>query len=51
MNHFKACGVDVNEWLKSLQATTSSRDQLLEQIQANKQDKKIAQLKSSELTA
>lgn len=51
VNHFKACGVDVNEWLKSLQATTLSRDQLLEQIQANKQDKKIAQLKSSELTA
>ncbi len=50
-NHFKACGVDVNEWLQSLQATISNRDEFLKQIEANKQDKKISQLKSSELTA
>ena len=50
-NHFKACGVDVNEWLQSLQTTISNRDEFLKQIEANKQDKKILQLKSSELTA
>lgn len=50
-NHFKACGVDVNEWLQSLQTTISNRDEFLKQIEANKQDKKISQLKSSELTA
>lgn len=51
LNHFKACGIDVNEWLQSLQTTISNRDEFLKQIEANKQDKKILQLKSSELTA
>ena len=51
LNHFKACGIDVNEWLQSLQTTISNRDEFLKQIEANKQDKKISQLKSSELTA
>ncbi len=50
-NHFKACGVDVFNWLQSLQTTISNRDEFLKQIEANKQDKKIAQLKSSELSA
>lgn len=51
LNHFKACGVNVNEWLQNLQATITNRDEFLKQIEANKQDKKILQLKSSELTA
>ncbi len=51
INHFKACGVDVNEWLQSLQATILNEEEFLKQIEINKQDKKIAQLKSSELTA
>lgn len=50
VNHFKACGVDVSSWLQSLQATISNRDEFLKQIQANKQDKKISNLKSSEFT-
>lgn len=50
-NHFKTCGIDVNEWLQSLQTTISNRDEFLKQIGANKQDKKIAKLYSSELTA
>jgi len=50
-NHFKACGVDVSKWLQSLQEVTTNRDEFLKQIEANKQDKKISQLKSSELTA
>ena len=49
LNHFKACGVNVNEWLQSLQTIISNRDEFLKQIEANKQDKKISQLKSSEI--
>jgi hypothetical protein len=51
VNHFKACGVDVNEWLQSLKETIANRDEFLKRIEINKQDKKISQLKSSELTA
>lgn len=51
LNHFKACGVNVNEWLQSLQTTITNRDEFLKQIEANWQDKKISQLKSSELIA
>lgn len=50
-NHFKACGVDVSKWLQGLQEVITNRDEFLKQIEANKQDKKILQLKSSELTA
>lgn len=38
-------------WLQVLQGKASSREDFLKQIEANKQDKKILQLKSSELTA
>lgn len=51
LNHFKAFGVDVSEWLQSLQATISNSDEFLKQIEVNKQDKKIAKFKSSELKA
>lgn len=51
LKHFKACGVNVNEWQQSLKDTITKRDEFLKQIEANKQDKKISQLKSSELTA
>ncbi len=50
-SHFKACGVDVNEWLQSLQDVLTNRDVFLEQIKANKQDRKIAKLQSSGLIA
>jgi len=51
VNHFKACGVVVNEWLQSLKETISNRDKFLKQIEVNKQDKKIAKLQSSKLIA
>jgi hypothetical protein len=51
LTHFKACGVNVNEWLQSLQTIIINRDKFIKQIEANKQDKKILQLKSSEFTA
>lgn len=38
-------------WLQVLQEKASSREDFIKQIEANKQDKKILQLKSSELTA
>lgn len=49
-NHFKACGVDVNKWLQSLNEVITNRDEFLNQIETNKQEKKISLLKSSELT-
>ena len=49
VNHFKACGVGVNEWLQSLQEIIFNRDEFLNQIEINKQNKKIAKLQSSEL--
>ena len=50
-NHFKAWGIDVSTWLQSLQEKMSKREDFLKQIEVNKQDKKILQLKSSEITA
>ncbi len=47
----KAFGVDVSEWLQSLQAIISNSDEFLKQIEVNKQDKIIAKFKSSELKA
>ncbi|MBP1617675.1 MAG: hypothetical protein H6Q14_1502 [Bacteroidetes bacterium] len=38
-------------WFKELQEKASNRDEFLKQIEANKQDKKIAKLGSSELIA
>lgn len=38
-------------WLQGLQEKVNSREEFLKQIEANKKDKKISQLKSSELTA
>jgi hypothetical protein len=50
-SHFKAFGVDVSQWLQNLQEVITNRDEFLKQIETNKQDKKIAKLQSSELTA
>lgn len=38
-------------WLQGLQEKASNREEFLKQVENNKQDKKISQLKSSELTA
>jgi hypothetical protein len=42
---------NMDVWLQSLQEVIINRNEFLKQIEANKQDKKISQLKSSELTA
>ncbi|MDR7130956.1 hypothetical protein J2X69_003315 [Algoriphagus sp. 4150] len=49
-NHFKACGVEVSQWFQSLQEVITNRYSFLQQIEVNKQDKKIAKLQSSVLT-
>lgn len=50
VSHFKACGVDVNEWLLNLNGEITDRNDFLKQVETNRQDKKISQLKSSEFT-
>lgn len=50
LNHFKACGIDFNEWMQSLKNTIINRDEFLKQIEVNRGDKKILQLNSSQLT-
>lgn len=47
--HFKLCGIDLDMWLQGIMGKLNHRDELLEQILMNKQDKKISQLKSSGL--
>ncbi|WP_312788853.1 hypothetical protein [Sphingobacterium sp.] len=49
-NHFKACKVDLNEWLQNLQTALFNRTEFLKHIEANREDKKMAKLQSSELT-
>lgn len=47
--HFKLWGLEVESWLQSLRAKVEHRDVFLCQIAANKQDKKVRELKSSEI--
>lgn len=49
-NHFKAFGIDVSKWLQNLNEAITNRDEFLKQVEANKEDKKIAKLQRSELT-
>lgn len=49
VNNFKAFGIEVDKWLQELQKTISNREELLKQIEINKEDKKISKLKSSEI--
>lgn len=49
IKHFQAFGVDINNWIKDLEALINDRDGFLNQININKQDKKIIRLQSSEL--
>lgn len=50
-SHFKACGADVNCWFRGLYDMLAKRDEFIWQIERNGQDKKIAKLSASELTA
>lgn len=51
LNHFRACGADPKRWLNSLQSAIYNRDEFLSQIDANKRDKRISNLKHSRLIA
>ncbi|KOP39613.1 MULTISPECIES: hypothetical protein [unclassified Flavobacterium] len=48
-SHFQACGVNLSDWLNSLQNEIDNQDQFLKQIEINKSDKKIQKLINSEL--
>jgi hypothetical protein len=41
----------LDDWLQAIQEKISNRERFLKQIEINKQEKKISELKSSELTA
>lgn len=49
INHFKACGIEVDKWLQELQKTISNKEEFLKNIEINKEDKKISKLKGSEI--
>jgi hypothetical protein len=51
VNHFKACGIDLELWLQDLQEKVHNRDGFLSTIEKNKQKKKICKLKKSEIVA
>lgn len=46
---FKNWNVDIIDWFQSLHEIIANRDNMMKQIEMNKQDKKIAKLQSSEL--
>ncbi|MEZ4912391.1 MAG: hypothetical protein R2774_16195 [Saprospiraceae bacterium] len=47
---FNLWNIDMNKWLQSLKDIITNKGEFLEQIAANKREKKILQLKSSYLT-
>ena len=49
-NNFKAFGFDVANWLQDLRGQMDNREDFLRQIQTNKLDRKVSQLRASELT-
>ncbi|ANF50322.1 hypothetical protein A0O34_07245 [Chryseobacterium glaciei] len=49
LDHFKACGIDINNWILGLQHSIANRSDFLKQIEINKEDKKISKLQTSEL--
>ena len=50
MQMFEVWYGEFDTWLQGLQEKVNRRDEFVKQIEANKQDKKISQLKSAELT-
>lgn len=49
LQHFEACGVDINKWLHELQNRINNREAFLRQIITNTNHKKLVKLKRSEL--
>lgn len=49
LNHFAAFGVDFNEWLQTLRNETNNRELFLEHIKFIKLEKKLLQMKHSDL--
>lgn len=49
LNHFAVCGVNLKDWLHSLQREIDTQSAFLKQIELNTQDRKLLRLKRSEL--
>lgn len=49
LEHFALWGIKYENWLKDIESKPSNRDQILSQLNANKQDKKLEKLHRSEL--
>lgn len=49
IHHFKACGVDVDKWLHSLQIAVSNRNDFLKQLENNLSDIRLSSIKRSVL--
>lgn len=49
LEHFALWGIKYENWLKDIESKLSNRDQILSQLNANKQDKKLEKLHRSEL--
>jgi hypothetical protein len=48
-DHFRACGMSSESWLKSLHDLIDNRGVFIRQVQSNRQDQKIAKLKALDL--
>ncbi len=49
LEHFALWGIKYENWLKDIESKLSNRDQILSQLNANRQDKKLEKLHRSEL--
>ena len=50
-SHFEKFGVEINDWLNSLEKIIDRRDEMLTRVASHLKDKKLARLKYSELIA
>lgn len=50
LQHFKQCKIDFKEWFKGLEHEVKNRDNFLERIKVNKEDKKLVEMKEYQLT-
>ena len=49
LDHFAMCNINYDNWLKSVESKLYNRDQILSQLNTNRQDKKLEKLHRSEL--
>ncbi len=49
LKHFLICNIDYDNWLRGIEEKISHKDELLSQLNTNKQEKKLEKLQQSEL--